>query len=169
MTKQKRDKRFNMVFFQKEYDSIEKYAEESNLTVSEFVREAIRNKIRTIENPQYYNGIVKTVKNGQTKAEAKQEARTQDIKAEIGNLYAKVSQDMKNLKEISKRTRKRVTQSDIDLISSTIREKAEVGFKELLDITKIDMDKLSIILKDRKQFSINMNGKYKLKGGLVGK
>ena len=162
MTKQKRDRRLNMVFFQKEYDNLEKYAEESSLTVSEFIREAIRYKIRSIENPQYYNGIMKQVKNGQTKAEAKQEARSKDLELSIDNLYAKVSQDMKNLKEISKTARKRVTQKDLGIVISSL-EKKEANIEELQEITYIDNETLFNILKDRKLFSVGMNGKYKLK------
>ena len=148
MVKQKRDKRFNMVFFQKEFDNIEKYAENSDLTISEFIREAIRYKIRSIENPQYYNGLMKQVKNGQSKAEAKQEARDIDIKGEISNLYAKVSQDMKNLKEISIRKRKVVTQKDLNLVISTLSKK-EANTEELQKITHIPNEVLISILRDR--------------------
>ena len=163
MVKQKREKRFSMVFYDYEYEELEKYSQKCRTTKSDFIRQAIIGKIQKYDSPEAYNGIVKTVKNGQTKAEAKQEARTIDLKKELARQFIKVSQDMKNLKEISNMKRKVITQGDLNLVMKELGQK-EANIKELQKSTDIDYQTIRNILQDTTLFTINMNGKYKLKG-----
>jgi len=162
---EQRTKKFHIAFTDSEFERLQTFANNSDLSKSEFIREAIRNKIRTIEHPEYYNGVVKEVRNGLSKAEIKQEQHQKTVKADIGKFY---SQTMQELKELSKQVNRRITpKKDLDLVTSTLRDKFEANLEEMREYTKLKPEILKDILQDKNLFSINiLNGKYKLKGGL---
>ena len=157
---EKRTRKFNIAFTDSEHDRIKQYAEKSELSISEFIREAIRNKIRTIEHPEYYNGIVKEVKNGLHQ----QKTRANHQQVEIDYKLATLKEQFSQLKTISSQKVTNLYQSDVERIRAVLREKSEATMAEIQKATKLDKEVLNKILTDNRIFSTNLKGKYKLKG-----
>ena len=164
----KRTRKFNIAFYPDEYEEVKKYAKAKRKSVSEFIREAIEERIRRIDNPDYYNGVVKQVRNGINKVEAKQDQHQKVMKGDLGRLYAKVSEDMKELKDISEMKRKVITESDLILATSTIRELVKehgvLGIGEIQQSTGFDKKTITSVLSNSKLFDMKMNSKFSLRG-----
>jgi len=134
------------------------------LSTSEFIREAIRSKIRTIEHPQYNNGVIKEVKNGLQKQKAVVNHKQREIDMKLGAL----KEQMRQLKEVSNQKRATLYRGDVERVADVLREEFEATMSEIQNATNIEKEALSKILMDGNLFSTSLNGKYKLKGGSSG-
>ena len=156
---EKRTRKFNIAFFPEEFDRVQEFAQKSDLTTSEFIREAIRNKIRIIEHPEY-NGVIKEVKSDLDTQKSIVDKQNRDLNVRLGDLTKKMSQ----LREIANQSRRHVYRSELNQVIDILETKGEATLGEIQKLTKIDKEALSKILTDHEVFSINIKGKYTLKG-----
>jgi len=162
---EKRDKIKHIAFTEIEVQKIKDYAKDYGMTSSEFIRQAINDKIRLIENPEVFN----TVSNPDF---SNQMIKSQELILEEMKLMKKkfttingIKNGYKSLKKlISDGTYKENVKLKTEKIQ-TIMKGYDKAFtpKEIKDITGFDLKSIDIVLTSNQDlFKLNMNGRWEL-------
>ena len=162
---EKRDKIRHVAFTESETNKISEYAKHYNMTSSEFIRQAINDKIRLIENPEPFN----TFSNPDF---SDQIIKSQEFILEELKLMKQkfttingIRNGYKSLTEIiSDSTYKENLKLKADKIKEVMKE-SNKGFtpKELNTITGFDLKSIDLALTSNHDlFKLNMNGRWVL-------
>ena len=163
---EKRDKVKHIAFTESEADKIKDYAKHYGMTSSEFIRQAINDKIRNIEHPEL---ITSSVKNSNL---SNQVIKNQELILEEMKLMKQkfttingIKKGYKSLKELmSEGTYKENLKLKADKIQSIMKEKPK-GYlpKEIGAITNFDLKSIDLTLTSNSTlFKLNMNGRWVL-------
>ena len=163
---EKRDKIRHIAFTESETNKIKDYAKQYGMTSSEFIRQAINDKIRNIEHPEL---TTSSVSNPDL---SNQVIKNQELILEEMKLMKQkfttingIKNGYKSLKElISDKTLKENLKLKAEKIQSVMKESNKTFTpKELKDITGFDLKSIDLSLTNNpKLFKLNMNGRWVL-------
>ena len=165
--KGKKKYKYNFIQFSVSEDlrkDIEVYTEKSPFnTISDFVRNAIEEKIRKLKNPK------------------QSQSKTREVNPAIMEQYLKNSQKYNNLEEkilermrifdemkadlelIKKYSLKQGLNPETDKIMNLLKAHKSLTIKQIIDKTNYDKDLIFQIVSNDKRFKLNMNGRIELK------
>lgn len=168
-----RDKMVHIAFTKGEKDKIKKYADDSDMTVSEFIRQATRDKIRKIDNPEQSNIsnipaitpeiLLKISKNTDKLLELQQEKKRD--KEIISNLL-ETSEALQNEyhRLMEKGLMSELTE-ETKTIQNLLKGHKSLSPNQIVDMSNIELDKVLFVITNSKLFKLNViTGKYQLRG-----
>ena len=168
-----RNKIVHIAFTEGEKTRIKEYADDSEMTVSEFIRQATRDKIRRIDNPEQSNisnlpvitpeMLLKISKNTEKLLELQQEKkREKDIIQTLLETSEALQSEYHRLmdkglmSELTEETR---------TIQNLLRGHKSLSPNQIIDMTNIEKDKVLFVITNLKLFKLNViTGKYQLRG-----
>lgn len=165
---EKRDKVKHIAFTESETKNIKKYSDYYNMTDSEFIRQAINDKILRIEKPESFTTSSVSNQDFSNQMIKYQESILEELKLmkKKFNTINGIKKDYKSLSSlISEGTLKENLKLKTDKIKDVMKthDKAFTP-KELKDITGLDLKSIDITLTSNPNiFKINMNGRWVLK------
>jgi len=163
---EKRDKIKHIAFTESEADKIKDYSKQYGMTSSEFIRQAINDKIRNIENPELTTSSVSN-HNFSNQVIKSQELILEELKLlkQKFTTINGIKKGYKSLKElISDGTYKENLKLKTDKIQSIMKENPK-GYtpKQLEVITNFDLKSIDLALTSNQDiFKFNMNGRWEL-------
>lgn len=161
--KEKRDKTVHIAFSKSELTNIDKYRKESNSTRSNFIRNAIYEKIRRIDNPNIFNNIglgpinqelLEKLINNQEKQEKLNKIIEQKLKV-IDQIYANLS-----LLEKSKENGELARNEQI--VIELLKEHKHLKPMKLMKLSGLPSYRIYDVISNAKLFKINVNGEVEL-------
>lgn len=166
-----RNKIVHIAFTEGEKTKIKEYADDSEMTVSEFIRQATRDKIRRIDNPEQISNqplitpeiLLKISKNTDKLLELQQEKEREKeiIKNLLQTSNALQSEyhrlmDKGLMSELTEETR---------TIQNLLKAHKSLSPNQIIDMTNIEKDKVLFVITNLKLFKLNViTGKYQLRG-----
>jgi len=159
----KRDKLIHLAFSQNELEDIDKHVKQANTSRTEFIRQAIQDKIMKINNPELFNVVNSNTSDfSEFLREIKTSNKQQKIILEKLSIVKQIQDNFSLLKSMSK-------QPEIDLnekiIIKLIREHGPLKPLEIMDLGDLRSHKVYDVISNDQVFSININGKVILKNG----
>ena len=156
---EKRDKTVHIAFTENELEEIDKYRKEFNTTRSNFIRNAITEKIRSIKNPNIYNGIgsinqellEKLLRN-----QEKQENYSKIISKKV-EILDKILANLTLLRE----ERKNLVKEE-QIIIKLLKDHKKLKPLKIIELSKLPSNIVYDVISNDKIFSITMNGELKL-------
>lgn len=166
-----RDKMVHIAFTHHEKEEIKQLADDSSMTASEFIRDAIREKIKRIKNPELMNKssiqfnpeiLLKISKDTQKLLEIEGEKKKRD---EAMNNIIETSEA---IQEEYKRLKEKCIMSDLtnehEIIKNLLKGHKSLTTKQISDMTKIEPNKVILIITKREFFKLNVTtGRYSLR------
>ncbi len=156
---EKRDKIVHIAFTENEIKEIDKYRKEFNTTRSNFIRNAITEKIRSIKNPNIYNGIGsinKEILEKLLRNQEKQENYSKIISKKVETLD-KILVNLALLKE----ERKNLVKEE-QIIIKLLKDHEKLKPLKLIELSELPSNVVYDVISNDKMFSITMNGEIKL-------
>ena len=159
----KRDKLIHLAFSSNELEDIDKHVKQANTSRTEFIRQAIQDKIMKINNPELFNVVNSNTSDfSEFLREIKTSNKQQKIILEKLSIVKQIQDNFSLLKSMSK-------QPEIDLnekiIIKLIREHGPLKPLEIMDLGDLRSHKVYDVISNDQVFSININGKVILKNG----
>lgn len=168
-----RNKIVHIAFTEGEKSKIKKSADKSDMTVSEFIRQAIRDKIRKIDNPEQSTIsnipvitpeiLLKIAKNTDKLLELQQEKKRE--KKIITNLL-ETSEALQNEyhRLMEKGLMSELTE-ETKTIQNLLRGHKSLSPNQIIAMTNIEKEKVLFVITNVKLFKLNViTGKYQLRG-----
>ena len=166
-----RNKIVHIAFTQHEKEEIKDFAADSNMTASEFIRDAIREKIKRIKNPEIMNQgsiqfnpeiLLKISKDTQKLVELNEEKEKRE------NAINNILETSEAIQEEYKRLKEKGLMADLEKETMKIRKllggHKSLSPKQISDMIKIDSNKVAIIITNKKFFKLNVvTGRYSLR------
>ena len=163
-----RNKIVHIAFTQHEKEEIKDFASDSNMTASEFIRDAIREKIKRIKNPEIMNQgsiqfnpelLLKISKDTQKLVELNEEKEKRE------NAIKNILETSEAIQEEYKRLKEKGLMADLEKETIKIRKLLEghksLSRQQISDMTKIESNKVAIIITNKKFFKLNVvSGRY---------
>lgn len=156
---EKRDKMVHIAFTENELKEIDKYRKEFNTTRSNFIRNAITEKIRSIKNPNIYNGIGsinKEILEKLLRNQEKQENYSKIISKKV-EILDKILVNLALLKE----ERKNLIKEE-QIIIKLLKDHEKLKPLKLIELSELPSNIVYDVISNDKLFSITMNGEIKL-------
>ena len=156
---EKRDKIVHIAFTENELKEIDKYRKEFNTTRSNFIRNAITEKIRRIKNPNIYNGIGsinKEVLEKLLKNQEKQENYSKIISKKL-EILGQIQTNLSLLRE----ERKNLVKEE-QIIIKLLKDHEKLKPLKIIELSKLPSNIVYDVISNDKIFSITMNGELKL-------
>jgi len=113
-TEEIRDKTVHIAFSESEKNKIRDYAKEGNTTISEFIRQAIYDKMRVIENPEKYQDITSS------EQQLKEIQETQKKQMELQNLILERMNVVNGINETFEALKPLISKEKVKEICDTI-------------------------------------------------
>lgn len=161
---EKRDKIRSLAFTEAELKEIKKYAKYFNMTQSEFIRQAIFDKIRRIENPNDFSAVNNPEVMKQLLANQELIIQEQKLVKEKLKTVNGIKEGYKSLKSLmSEGIVKENLYLKADKLADLMKAHNNKGFtpKELHDLTGFDMKTIDLTLAgNSNRFGINENGRW---------
>lgn len=170
--KKVRDKIVHIAFTEDEKTEIKKFADVANTTSSEWIRQAIRDKIRRIEKPELNNQSSSTHISHELLLKISED--TQKL-LELQNEKENREEIHKNLLETSeaiqieyKRLKDKGLMSNLSkergIIKKLLKGHNSLTPKQIIDMTNIKSEKVIFIITNSEQFKLNItSGRYSLR------
>ncbi len=163
-----RNKIVHIAFTQHEKKEIKDFAEDSNMTSSEFIRDAIREKIKRIKNPEIMNQgsfqinpelLLKISKDTRKLVELNEEKEKRE------NAINNVLETSDAIQEEYNKLKEKGLMADLKKETMIIRKLLEghksLSPKQISDMTKIVSNKVAIIITNKEFFKLNVvTGRY---------
>jgi len=167
-TNSKSKKKYQYTFIQfsvsdKQKEKIESITEQSGFTtVSDFVREAVREKILRIESPETFQQTIKVnLEQSQIReilsdvlTQLNIDPKTRDIMAELSETLIKIKKTMKTLNNYTKSDLKEKEKNIVKLL----QKQGELKPKKLAELSKLSIEEIYEITSNEDKFKITMNG-----------
>ena len=152
---EKRDKRIHIAFNESELEEIDKYRKESKTTRSNFIRQAIFEKIRRIENPEINIGNMENINDLMT-----QLLNGQKKQQEVNKLImerATTGKDLKNsfnaLKGLVKNANGKIKRMKI---INLLKAHGSLRINKLIELSGFSKETIYELIADQEIFSINL-------------
>lgn len=163
-----RNKTIHIAFSENEVSQIDKYCKHDKIKLTsrtEFIRQAIFDKIRRIENPQAYNQIRKTFDIDQISEFLKEIKTSNDQQKEILKRLEIVDQIQNNFKVLKNMADQPEIEKNEKLIIALLIEHKKLKPLKIMKESKLSSNKVYDVISNDNVFSINMNGEVVLKNG----
>ncbi len=166
-----RNKIVHIAFTEGEKDIIKEYADNSDMTASEFIRQAIRDKIRRIDNPEQISNqpvitseiLLKISKNTDKLLELQQEKERE--KEIIKNLLQTSDALQNEYHRLMEKGLMSELTEETNTIQNLLRGHKSLSPNQIIDMTNIEKDKVLFVITNLKLFKLNViTGKYQLRG-----
>lgn len=157
-----RDKLVHLAFSENEIIEIDKFVDEGNYpTRTEFIRQAIFDKINRIENPDLF--MTKTTNNGKI-SEFLEEVRANNeqqkkILKKLGILN-EIQQTLGILKNLTKRPE---IEKNKKIIIELLKKHKHLKPLKIMELSKLASHEVYDVISDESLFMININGEVELK------
>ena len=168
-----RNKIVHIAFTESEKTKIKEYADDSEMTVSEFIRQATRDKIRRIDNPEQFNisnlpvitpeMLLKISGNTEKLLEIQKEKKRE--KEIIKNLL-ETSEALQNEyhRLMEKGLMSELTE-ETKTIQNLLRGHKSLSPNQIVDMTNIEKEKVLFVITNTELFKLNITtGRYQLRG-----
>ena len=168
-----RNKMVHIAFTEGEKKKIKKSADKSDMTVSEFIRQATRDKIRKIDNPEQSTIsnmpaitpeiLLKISKNTDKLLELHQEKKRE--KEIITNLLETSEALQNEYQRLMEKGLMSELTEETKTIQNLLRGHKSLSPNQIIDMTNIEKDKVLFVITNVKRFKLNViTGKYQLRG-----
>ena len=158
-----RNKRIPILVTEIEKNEIEKAAKDANTKTSEFVRQAVFEKIRHIKNPELYNAGIQTFGPeiiAQMMGNQKKTLELQELLLEKTKIFDDMS---KTLQLIHKYSSKQELGFERETIVNLFKAHKSLSIKDIVEKTDYDKDIVFQIVSDETKFKLNINtGRFEL-------
>ena len=157
-----------MAFSENEVSQIDKYCKQDKIKLTsrtEFIRQAIFDKIRRIENPESYNHISKKFDVDQISEFLKEIKSSNEQQKEILKrliIVDKIQFNFKVLKEMAKQPE---LEENENLLINLLTEHKKLKPLKIVKLSGLSSHKIYDVISNDNIFSINMNGEVVLKNG----
>ena len=143
---------------------IEVYTEESTFnTISDFVRNAVEEKIRNLKNPEQLQSKTREVNPAIMEQYLKDSQKYNSLEGKILERM-KIFDEMKaDLDLIKKYSLKQGLTAETTKIMNLLKAHKSLAIKQIIDKTNFDKDLIFQIVSNDKRFKLNMNGRIELK------
>lgn len=169
--KDKKEKKYNYKFIQFSVsddlkDDIEEWTEKSPFkTISDFVRNAVSEKIRTLKNPQSNQS---NIKDSQINASVLEELTKntqkllllQEKTLERSKIFDEMKADLERIKKFSI---KQGLVDESEIIYNLLKAHQSLSQKQIIEKTNLDKDTIFQILSTDNRFKLNIKGRFCLK------
>ena len=166
-----RNKMVHIAFTEGEKSKIQEYADNSDMTVSEFIRQATRDKIRKIDYPEQISNqpvitpeiLLKISKNTDKLLELQQEKERE--KEIIKNLLQTSDALQNEYHRLMEKGLMSELTEETKTIQNLLRGHKSLSPNQIIDMTNIEKDKVLFVITNLKLFKLNViTGKYQLRG-----
>lgn len=160
----KKEKEYNYKFIQFSVsdgfkEKIELMAENGGFTtVSDFVREAIKDKIRRIEHPEIFNESKTEINNDKMKKLLEMSGITSKKIDKVLNKFDKIEKIERNLQLLFNLENREVLKEKENEVIELLQEHEILFPKKIMELTNINRKELYAIISDSDKFSINDKG-----------
>lgn len=160
----KRTKLIHLAFSPNELKEIDVNVKKANTSRTEFIRQAIQDKIMKIENPALFNSALNIDNSNfdEFLKEIKTSNKQQKIILEKLSIVKQIQDNFTLLKTIAKEPE--ILQNE-KVIIDLIREKGPLKPLEIMDLANLCSLEVYDVISNENVFSINLNGKVELKNG----
>jgi len=143
---------------------IEVFTEKSTFTtISDFVRNAVEEKIRKLKNPEQLQSKILEVNPAIMEQYLKNSQKYNSLEEKILERM-KIFDEMKaDLDLIKKYSLKQGLTSETTKIMNLLKAHKSLTIKQIIDKTNFDKDLIFQIVSNDKKFKLNMNGRIQLK------
>jgi len=143
---------------------IEVFTEKSTFTtISDFVRNAVEEKIRKLKNPEQLQSKILEVNPAIVEQYLKNSQKYNSLEEKILERM-KIFDEMKaDLDLIKKYSLKQGLTSETTKIMNLLKAHKSLTIKQIIDKTNFDKDLIFQIVSNDKKFKLNMNGRIQLK------
>ena len=163
-----RSKTIHIAFSENEVSQIDKYCKHDKVKLTsrtEFIRQALFDKIRRIENPEVYNQISKSFDVDQISEFLKEiKASNEQQKAILKRLIIvdQIQTNFKVLKEMGKQPEIEVNEK---IVIDLLTEHKKLKPLKIMKLSGLSSHKIYDVISNDNVFSINITGEVVLKNG----
>ena len=158
---EKRDKFVHIAFTENELKEIDKYRKEFNTTRSNFIRNAIIEKIRRIKNPNIYNEIGLGSINQKLLEKLLRNQERQEKYSKIISKKVEVLDKILTNLALLREERKNLVKEE-QIIINLLKDHKKLKPLKLIELSKLPSNIVYDVISNDKLFSITMNGELKL-------
>ena len=153
---EKRDCMVHIAFFKQEKEEIKKLSKESNMTASEFMRQAIFDKIRRIKHPELFtqtSNQVNPIFFEQITKELKKLNEKQEKILERDKIFNEMKKTLDLIQRFSiKQDLKEETVSILNLLKAH----KSLSQEQIIEMTNFDKDIVFQVISNKKLFKLNI-------------
>ena len=163
-----RNKTIHIAFSENEVSQIDKYCKHDKIKLTsrtEFIRQAIFDKIRRIENPEVNNQISKKFDVDQISEFLKEIKSSNDQQKEILKRLIIVDQIQSNFKVLKDMAKQPELEANEKIVIDLLTEHKKLKPLKIMKLTGLSSHKIYDVISNENVFSINMNGEVVLKNG----
>lgn len=163
-----RNKTIHMAFSENEVSQIDKYCKQDKIKLTsrtEFIRQAIFDKIRRIENPESYNHISKKFDVDQISEFLKEIKSSNEQQKEILKRLIVVDKIQSNFKVLKEMAKQPELEENENLLINLLTEHKKLKPLKIVKLSGLSSHKIYDVISNDNIFSINMNGEVVLKNG----
>jgi len=163
-----RSKTIHIAFSENEVSQIDKYCKHDKIKLTsrtEFIRQAIFDKIRRIENPEVNNHISKKFDVEQISEFLKEIKSSNDQQKEILKRLIIVDQIQSNFKVLKDMAKQPEMEKNEKLVIDLLTEHKKLKPLKIMKLSGLSSHKTYDVISNENVFSINMNGEVVLKNG----
>ena len=163
-----RKKTIHIAFSENEITQIDKYCKHDEIKLTsrtEFIRQAIFEKIRRIENPEDNNPISKKFDGDQISEFLKEIKSSNKQQKEILKRLLIVDQIQNNFKMLKNIVKEPEIEKNEKLIIVLLTEHKKLKPLKIMKLSGLSSHKIYDVISNENVFSINMNGEVVLKNG----
>ena len=163
-----RSKTIHIAFSENEVSQIDKYCKHDNIKLTsrtEFIRQAIFDKIRRIENPEVNNHMSKKFDVDQISEFLKEIKSSNDQQKAILKRLIIVDQIQSNFKVLKDMAKQPEMEKNEKLVIDLLTEHKKLKPLKIMKLAGLSSHKIYDVISNENVFSINMNGEVILKNG----
>ncbi|MBA7700214.1 hypothetical protein ES703_108923 [subsurface metagenome] len=163
-----RNKTIHIAFSENEISQIDKYCKHDKIKLTsrtEFIRQAIFDKIRRIENPEVYNHTNKKFDVDQISEFLKEIKASNEQQQEILRRLIIVDQIQTNFKVLKNMAKQPEMEKNEKIIIELLTKHKKLKPLKIMDLSGLSSHKVYDVISNDNVFSINMNGEVVLKNG----
>jgi len=163
-----RNKTIHIAFSENEISQIDKLCKHDEIKLTsrtEFIRQAIFDKIRKIENPEDNNRISKKFDADQISEFLKEIKTSNEQQKEILNRLIIVDQIQTNFKVLKNMAKQPEIEKNEKLVIELLTEHKKLKPLKIMKLSGLSSHKIYDVISNDNVFSININGEVVLKNG----
>jgi len=159
-TEETRDKMVHIAFSPSEKKRIKHYAKESNTTLSEFIRQAIYDKIMRIDNPEKFGHVYNEQRLKEIEENQKQQLKMQELLIERMRVFNGINETMEALKPTLSIKEK---QKQCEAITTFVKHYKRITLSQLEKLTNYDRNIILECITLNTNLILNEEGEVFLK------
>jgi len=161
----KRTKLIHLAFSPNEIQEIDKHVKQANTSRTEFIRQAIQDKIMKIKNPEMFDKTTSNFNPSEFDEYVRNIKLTVKQQNEILEKLAIVNQIQDNFTLLKSMAKQPEIAKNEKIIIDLIKEHGPLKPLKIMDLADLRSHKVYDVISNENVFSININGKVILKNG----